>query len=44
MGFSEKELEIWKKNELKPEDTFHFECKMCGNCCPEQTFTGLPGH
>lgn len=33
MGFSEKELEIWKKNELRPEDTFHFECKMCGDCC-----------
>lgn len=33
MGFSEKDLETWKKNELKPDDTFHFECKMCGDCC-----------
>lgn len=33
MGFSEKDLEIFQKNELKPEDTFQFECEMCGNCC-----------
>lgn len=33
MSFSEKDLETAQKNELKPEDTFHFECKMCGNCC-----------
>jgi len=33
MGFSEKDIEAFQKNELKPEDTFRFECKMCGNCC-----------
>lgn len=33
MSYSEKDLEAFQKNELKPEDTFHFECKMCGNCC-----------
>lgn len=33
MGFSEKDIETFQKNELKPDDTFHFECKMCGNCC-----------
>lgn len=33
MGFSETDLKVWKKNELKPEDTFNFECKMCGDCC-----------
>jgi len=33
MGFSEKEFREFQKNELKPEDTFHFECKMCGKCC-----------
>lgn len=33
MSFSEKEIEIFRKNELNPEGTFHFECEMCGNCC-----------
>lgn len=33
MSYSEKDLEMFQKNELKPEDTFHFECKMCGGCC-----------
>lgn len=33
MSFSEKDIEIYRKNELKPEDTFHFECEMCGSCC-----------
>lgn len=33
MSYSERDLEIWKRNELKPEDTFSFECKMCGSCC-----------
>lgn len=33
MSFSEKDLETFQKNELRPEDTFHFECKICGNCC-----------
>ena len=33
MSFSEKDIKIFQKNELKPEDTFHFECKMCGSCC-----------
>lgn len=33
MGFSEKEFREFQKNELKLEDTFRFECKMCGKCC-----------
>lgn len=33
MGFSENDLETFRKNVLEPEDTFHFECKMCGDCC-----------
>lgn len=33
MSFSEKDIKTFQKNELKPEDTFHFECKMCGSCC-----------
>ena len=33
MGFSEKDFERFKQNELRPEDTFHFECEMCGKCC-----------
>lgn len=33
MSYSEKDLEIFRKNELKPENTFHFECEMCGRCC-----------
>lgn len=33
MGYSEKDFELFQKNELRPEDTFHFECEMCGNCC-----------
>lgn len=33
MAFTEKDLESWRKNELGPNDTFSFSCKMCGNCC-----------
>ena len=33
MSYSEKDLETFRKNVLKPEDTFHFECEMCGRCC-----------
>lgn len=33
MSFSEKDIEIFQKNELKPEDTFNFKCDMCGDCC-----------
>jgi len=33
MGFSEKGIEVFQQNELKPEDTFCFDCKMCGGCC-----------
>lgn len=33
MAYSEKEFREFQKNELKPEDTFRFECKMCGRCC-----------
>ena len=37
MGFSEKDLETFKKNVLEPKDTFQFECKMCGNCCRKRS-------
>ena len=33
MSYSERDYEVWKKNELKLEDTFRFECGMCGQCC-----------
>lgn len=33
MAFSEKELKTFMENELGPEDTFNFACKMCGDCC-----------
>lgn len=33
MSYSEKDLETFQKNVLKSEDTFHFECEMCGRCC-----------
>lgn len=33
MGYSEKDFEQFQQNELRPEDTFHFECEMCGKCC-----------
>lgn len=33
MSYSEKDFEAFQKNEMRPEDTFRFECKMCGNCC-----------
>ena len=33
MSYSEKDFVTFQKNGLKPEDTFHFECKMCGRCC-----------
>lgn len=33
MSYSEKDFEMFHKNELKPDDTFHFECEMCGRCC-----------
>lgn len=33
MSYSEKDFETFQKNELRPEDTFRFECKMCGRCC-----------
>lgn len=37
MEFSNPNLEVWKINELKPEDTFTFECKMCGDCCRKRS-------
>lgn len=33
MSYLGKDFETFQKNELKPKDTFQFECKMCGNCC-----------
>ena len=33
MEITEKDFEIFQKNELKPDSTFQFNCKMCGNCC-----------
>ena len=33
MSLSEKDIETYMENELKPEDTFRFDCKMCGSCC-----------
>lgn len=33
MAITEKEFEAYMKGELKPGDTFQFECEMCGNCC-----------
>lgn len=33
MAFTEKDYKSWKKNELGPNDTFTFSCKMCGGCC-----------
>lgn len=33
MAITEKEFEAYMKGELKPGDTFKFECEMCGNCC-----------
>ncbi len=33
MSYTEKDLEVFKKNELGPDDTFMFECAMCGDCC-----------
>lgn len=33
MGFTEKDFKQFQENELGPEDTFNFECKMCGKCC-----------
>lgn len=33
MAYTEKDLKHFLSSELKPEDTFQFECKMCGSCC-----------
>lgn len=33
MAYTERDLERFQKNELKPGDTFNFNCDMCGNCC-----------
>jgi len=33
MAFTEEEFENFRKNELHPNDTFTFECAMCGDCC-----------
>lgn len=33
MAFSKKDLDAFMQNELRPGDTFQFQCKMCGNCC-----------
>lgn len=33
MSVSMEDVERARKNELKDDDTFQFECRMCGNCC-----------
>lgn len=33
MSYTEKDFEEFKANELKPHDTFQFECAMRGDCC-----------
>ena len=33
MSYTEKEFEEFKANELGLDDSFQFECAMCGNCC-----------
>lgn len=37
MSYTENDFETFKKNELKPEDTFYFTCKMCGQCCRKRS-------
>ena len=38
MGYSEKDLERFRKNELASQDsTFCFECRMCGACCRKRS-------
>lgn len=33
MSFTEKDFLEFQKRELHPNDTFSFECSMCGDCC-----------
>lgn len=33
MSASQTEMQKYIDNELKPNDTFKFECSMCGSCC-----------
>lgn len=33
MSYNTEEIKKMMANELKREDSFEFECKMCGNCC-----------
>lgn len=33
MSLTEKNFKEFQDSELKPGDTFQFECSMCGNCC-----------
>ncbi|RKJ82818.1 YkgJ family cysteine cluster protein [Butyricicoccus sp. 1XD8-22] len=33
MAYNEVDFARFKKNELKPGDTFQFACAMCGSCC-----------
>lgn len=33
MAITEREFDTYMKSELKPGDTFQFECEMCGECC-----------
>lgn len=37
MAYTEKDLERFQKNMLKPGDTFNFNCDMCGNCCRKRS-------
>ena len=33
MAFTDADVALFMKNELKPGDTFRFSCAMCGRCC-----------
>lgn len=37
MPYDEEYLKMIFENELKPEDTFKFTCKMCGSCCSHRS-------
>ena len=37
MAYTEKDLERFQKNEVKPGETFTFSCAMCGNCCRKRS-------
>ena len=38
MSYAQKNFEAFQKNELKSRnDTFRFDCKMCGKCCRKRS-------